>query len=75
MKKKLLLLSMISVIALAGCGEVTQRTDNDGNNVIVKIGDKNYTANELFVNYSNTSTGAQQYFNAVYDVLVNAVQP
>ena len=75
MKKKLVLLSMISVIALAGCGEVTQRTDNDGNNVIVKIGDKNYTANELFVNYSNTSTGAQQYFNAVYDVLVNAVQP
>ena len=74
MKKKLLLLSMISVIALAGCGEVTQRTDDEGNNVIVKIGDTNYTANELFGEYSNTSTGAQQYFNAVYDVLINAVQ-
>ena len=74
MKKKLLLLSMISVIALAGCGEVTQRTDEEGNNVIVKIGDTNYTANELFGEYSNTSTGAQQYFNAVYDVLINAVQ-
>lgn len=75
MKKKLLLLSMISVIALAGCGEVAQRTDSEGNNVIVKIGDTNYTANQLFENYSNTSTGAQQYFNAVYDVLINAVQP
>ncbi len=74
MKKKLLLLSMISILTLAGCGEVAQLNDSDGNNVIVKIGDKNYTANELFNEYSVTATGGEQYFNAVYDVLINKVQ-
>lgn len=74
MKKKLLLLSMISVMSLVGCGDVSQTTDNEGNQIIVKIGDTNYTANALFDDYSNTASGAQQYFNAVYNVLINAVQ-
>lgn len=75
MKKQLLLLSMISMLALTGCGDVNQQKDSQGNQIIVKIGDKNYTANELFEEYSNTSTGASQYYNAVYDVLIRAVQP
>lgn len=75
MKKRLLLLSMVSIVALVGC-DIKQLTDKDGNQIIVTLGDgTNYTANELFKNYSKTSTGASQYYNAVYDVLIRAVQP
>lgn len=74
MKKQLLLLSMISLLTLAGCGDISQQQDDNGNQIIVKIGDKNYTANELFEEYSNTSTGASQYYNAVYDVLIQEAQ-
>lgn len=75
MKKRLLLLSMVSIVALVGC-DIKQLTDPEGNQVIVTLGDgTNYTANELFKNYSKTSTGASQYYNAVYDVLIRAVQP
>lgn len=75
MKKQLLLLSMIGLLTLAGCGDVNQQKGDNGEQIIVKIGDKNYTANDLFENYSSTSTGASQYYNAVYDVLINVVQP
>lgn len=76
MKKQLLLLSMISLFTLASCGEkVNSIDDGNGNQVIVKIGDTNYTANDLFKEYSNTSSGASQYFSAIYDVVINAVQP
>ena len=75
MKKQLLLLSMIGLLTLAGCGDVNQQKGDNGEQIIVKIGDQNYTANDLFENYSSTSTGASQYYNAVYDVLVNVVQP
>lgn len=73
MKKQLLLLSMIGLLTLAGCGDVNQQKGDNGEQIIVKIGDQNYTANDLFENYSSTSTGASQYYNAVYDVLVNVV--
>lgn len=75
MKKRLLLLSMVSGLALVGC-DVSQLTDDAGNQIIVKLGDSTvYTADDLFENYSHTSAGASQYFNAVYDVLIRAVQP
>lgn len=75
MKKRLLLLSMISALALVGC-DVTQLKDDQGNQIIVKLGDGTaYTANDLFENYTNTSAGASEYYSAVYDVLIRAVQP
>jgi len=73
MKKRLLLLSMVSIVALTGC-DVSQLKDKDGNQIIVKLGDTSYTANELFEHYSDTSAGTSQYFNAVYDVLIRAAQ-
>lgn len=74
MKKRLLLLSMVSIVALTGC-DVSQLKDDKGNQIIVKLGDSmNYTANELFEHYSDTSAGTSQYFNAVYDVLIRAAQ-
>ena len=73
MKKQLLLLSMVSIVALSGC-DVSQIVEND-KQVIVKIGDTAYTADELFEHYSNTSAGASAYYNAVYDVLISEVQP
>lgn len=74
MKKRLLLLSMVSIVALTGC-DVSQLKDKDGNQIIVKLGDSmSYTANELFDHYSDTSAGTSQYFNAVYDVLIRAAQ-
>lgn len=73
MKKQLLLLSMVSIVALSGC-DVSQIVEND-KQVIVKIGDTAYTADDLFEHYSNTSAGASAYYNAVYDVLISEVQP
>lgn len=78
MKKRTLLLSMVGITALVGC-DVTQITNDAGEQVIVKLEDGNgfveeYTANDLFKDYSVTSTGASQYFNAVYDVLIRTVQ-
>ena len=74
MKKRLLLLSMVSIVALTGC-DVSQLKDDKGNQIIVKLGDSmSYTANELFEHYSDTSAGTSQYFNAVYDVLIRAAQ-
>ena len=74
MKKQLLLLSMVSVMALVGC-DVTQLEDN-GNQIIVKLNNGTaYTANDLFDKYSSTSAGASAYYNAVYDVLISEVQP
>ncbi len=76
MKKRLLLLSMVSfsLIGLTGC-DIKQMYD-DGKQVIVKLGNgETYTANDLFTDYSSTSSGASEYFNAVYDVLIRAVQP
>ena len=75
MKKKLLLLSMVSGLTLVGCNGISP-LDGENGQVIVKLGDgTEYTADDLFNNYSNTSAGASQYFEAVYDVLVRAVQP
>ena len=69
---------MVGITALVGC-DVTQITHDAGEQVIVKLEDGNgfveeYTANDLFKDYSVTSTGASQYFNAVYDVLIRTVQ-
>ena len=73
MKKQLLLLSMVSVMALVGC-DVTQLEDN-GNQIIVKLNNGTaYTANDLFDKYSSTSAGASAYYNAVYDVLISEAQ-
>lgn len=76
MKKRLLILSMISfsLIGLTGCNDIKQ-IEEGGKQVIVKLGNgETYTANDLFTNYSSTSAGASEYFNAVYDVLIRAVQ-
>lgn len=76
MKKRILLLSMVGGLTLVGCSGISQITDDQGNQVIVTLGDgTTYTANDLFDNYSSSETGASQYFEAVYDVLVRAVQP
>lgn len=77
MKKRLLLLSIVSLglIGLSGCQDVNQIYDGN-KQVIVKLGNgETYTANDLFTDYSLTSSGASEYFNAVYDVLIRAVQP
>ena len=76
MKKRIIALSVVSLLGtmgLSGCKDVTKSNVN-GEDVIVTIGSgdarENYTANELFGEYLNTSSGASAAFNAVYDVLV-----
>lgn len=76
MKKRIIALSVVSLLGLmgmSGCNEVTNYVV-DGKDVIVTIGSgdnrENYTADELFGDYLNTSSGASAAFSAVYDVLV-----
>ncbi len=78
MKKRLLMLSMTSVItlgALVSCDTITAKQDDEGRDVIVSIGDKNYTADELFAEYGKTTSGAAAYYDAIYDVLVRHAEP
>lgn len=78
MNKRLLMLSMTGCLtlgALVSCDSLTGKKDDAGRDVIVSIGNKNYTAEELFDNYSETTTGAAAYYNAIYDVLVRHAVP
>ena len=76
MKKRLLTLSMVSLLTLglASCSDVDAKKTSDGKDIIVSIetegGVVNYTADDLFNHYSSTETGVKAYYNAIYDVLV-----
>ena len=71
MNKRLLTLSMVGLltVGLASCSDVTQK-EVDGKQVIVTIGETNYTADELLSEYAKDSAGVTAYYNAIYDVLV-----
>ena len=71
MNKRLLTLSMVGLltVGLASCSDVTQK-EVDGKQVIVTIGETNYTADELLSDYAKDSAGVNAYYNAIYDVLV-----
>ena len=76
MKKRLLTLSMVSLLTLglASCSDVDAKKTSDGKDIIVSIetegGVVNYTAGDLLNHYSSTETGVKAYYNAIYDVLV-----
>ncbi len=70
MKKRLLMLSLVSLLTFGVTSCVTAKTDDDGNEVIVTIGDKNYTANELLEEYGTTSNGVSSYYDAIYNALI-----
>lgn len=72
MKKRLLTLSMVSLVAigtLVSCSDVKGKKI-DGKDVIVSVGGENYTADELFDQYSSTTTGAAAYYKAVSETLI-----
>ena len=71
MKKRFAALSMMSLLtigALTSCGVKAKEVDNK--QVIVTVGDKNYTADDLFAEYSQTTNGVSAYYNAIYDLLI-----
>lgn len=70
MKKRLLMLSLVSLLTfgVTSCG-VTARSV-DGEEVIVTIGDKNYTASQLLEAYGKTSNGVSSYYDAIYNALI-----
>ena len=77
MNKRIITLSVVGILGLmglSGCSEDVTKLQVKGEDVIVTIGKgdnaEHYTANELFGNYLNTSSGASSAFSAIYDVLV-----
>lgn len=76
MKKRLLTLSMVSLltIGLTSCSVVTSKKTADGEQVIVTIkkdgAEVYYTADDLLSHYASTETGIQAYYNAIYDILI-----
>lgn len=81
MNKRIITLSLMGLLTLGtltACSDVKPSkvsTDGKSKEVIVKVGDKNYTADDLFAEYSETTTGASAYYNAIYDVLIREAQP
>ena len=81
MNKRIITLSLMGLLTLGtltGCSDVKAEkvtTDGQTKEVIVKVGDKNYTADDLFAEYSGTTSGASAYYNAIYDVLIREAQP
>ena len=81
MNKRIITLSLMGLLTLGtltGCSNVKAEkvtTDGQTKEVIVKVGDKNYTADDLFAEYSGTTSGASAYYNAIYDVLIREAQP
>ena len=71
MKKRLLTLSMVSLltIGLTSCSVVTSKKTADGEQVIVTIkkdgAEVYYTADDLLSHYASTETGIQAYYNAI----------
>ncbi len=70
MKKRLLMLSLVSLLTFGVTSCVTAKSDSEGNEIIVSIGDKNYTANELLKEYGTTSNGVSSYYDAIYNALI-----
>ncbi len=72
MKKHIATLFMVTTLAasLTSCG--TGYDYKDG--IMVKVGDKTYTTDELFANYYglDTSSGVQAYYNAINNLLIEA---
>ena len=71
MNKRLLTLSMVGLLTmtLTSCSDVNKKVV-DGKDVVVSIGDKNYTADNLLEKYGKTTAGVETYYNAIYDVLI-----
>lgn len=76
MNKRLLTLSMVGLLTmtLTSCSDVNKKVI-DGKDVIVTIGDENYTADDLLAKYETTTAGVETYYNAIYDVLIRNQQP
>ena len=61
MNKRIITLSLMGLLTLGtltGCSDVKAEkvtTDGQTKEVIVKVGDKNYTADDLFAEYSGTT--------------------
>ena len=76
MKKRLLTLSMVSLltIGLASCSGVKAKETTDGKDIIVSFVNDgtviNYTADDLLDHYATTETGVKAYYNAIYDLLI-----
>lgn len=74
MKTRLLALSFASLLAigtLSSCSsDVTKKTEN-GEEVIITVGNTEYTADDLMAKYATTTAGASAYYNAINRVLVN----
>ena len=84
MSKKMLVIALTFVMSLStlfGCfgGEdAAPRIDRmsiDGEEVLLRMGDVAYTADDLFGDMLNTKEGAEQAFEQVLRVLVNQIVP
>ena len=78
MKKRWLSLFMLFSLStgfVGGCNnsEVTSVVDKlnvDGSDVVLKVGDKNYTADELFADMLNSGVGAEEAYEKVLRMVV-----
>lgn len=83
MKKRwlsLLMLICFGLCFIGGCkdnenGTVSKLKDVNGNDVVLKIGDKQYTANELFADMLNDQTGAQTVYEKILKTVVENSVP
>ncbi|MDY2574556.1 MAG: hypothetical protein SOW55_01025 [Bacilli bacterium] len=76
MKKRLLTLSMVSLLSLGlfSCSGIKSKKDAEGKQVIVSITadgkEINYTADDLLNQYASTESGVKAYYDAIYDILI-----
>lgn len=76
MKKRLLTLSMVSLLSLGlfSCSGIKSKNDAEGKQVIVSITSDgkeiNYTADDLLNQYASTESGVKAYYDAIYDILI-----
>jgi hypothetical protein len=77
MKIRSLALSLflaVTVGVTAGCNDsgVTRIKDKDGNEIVLQIGDKNITVEDLFDNLMLSQAGVDKIYNAIDQVLIQS---
>lgn len=79
MKKKLMSLIMLFGLSLSfvsGCKKndesVVESLNLDGKDVVLKVGNKTYSADELFGDMLSTTTGAEEIYNKVLRTVVES---
>ena len=79
MKKKLMSLMLmfgLSLSAVSGCGKesesVVDSLNVEGKDIVLKVGNKTYSADELFGDMLSTTTGAEEIYNKVLRTVVES---